>query len=83
MMYDEDTISLGDEEPITHEPFAHIVQSLTLVKVGHTTCTFAYKNGTSWHWPKHCKPRSGGHLSRMAKPGLASVWYYDGTTTVS
>jgi len=36
-----------------------IVQSLTLVKVGHTTCTFACKSGTSQRWPKHCKPRPG------------------------
>ena len=59
----------------------HIVQSLTIVKVGHMTCTFACKSGTSQCQSKHCKPRSGRHLSRMAKPGLAGVWYYDRTTT--
>jgi len=36
-----------------------IVQSQTLAKVGHPTCTFTCKGGTSWCRPKECKTRSG------------------------
>jgi len=55
----------------------HMIQSLTLIKVGHLPCTFACKGGTSRCRLKHCKPRPGWHLTRMAKPGLADVWYYE------
>ena len=49
----------------------HMIQSLTLVKVGCLPCTFACKGGTSRCQLKHCKPQPGWHLTRMEKPGLA------------
>jgi len=43
----------------------------------HDSVTDPRKGGTSRRWLKHCKPWPGRHLTRMAKPGLADVWYYE------
>ena len=50
-----------------------IVQSQTLAKVGHPTCTFTCKGGTSWCWPKECKTRSGRSTENFIEACKAST----------
>ena len=51
-----------------------IVQSQTLAKMGHPTCTFTCKGGTSSQcWLKECKTRSGQSTENFIEACKAST----------
>ena len=57
-------------------PTTQIVQSQTLAKVGHPTCTFTCKGGTSWCQPKECKTRSGRSTENFIEACKASTGWW-------